>query len=203
MRKRSKERPYFPLFLDLSNRKIVVVGGGRIACRRVRTLLPFVNDLTLVAPEVLPELEELACSGRIRWIAQPYRRDLIQHAEMVLACTDDTGVNNEIYLVCRRRGILVNVCSSREKCDFYFPGIVKKDELVVGITADGRDHKRVKEVRKKVEELLEEESFEKKVCDRQPGKRPCSGTEPDGIGLCEGTLSGIGAGAADHEDDRR
>ena len=52
---------------------------------------------------------------------------------------------------------MVNVCSDRRKCDFYFPGIVKKEDVVVGITANGKDHKRAKEVREKIEDLLEEE----------------------------------------------
>ena len=80
---------YFPVFIDLSERKIVVAGGGRIALRRIRTLLQFTEMVTLVSPEALPELEALAEEGRIVWIREAYRRELILDADMVLACTDN------------------------------------------------------------------------------------------------------------------
>lgn len=152
-----QESSYFPVFIDLSDKKIVVVGGGTIACRRIKTLLPFVECLIVAAPVILPELQELALSKRICWVQERYRREQILDADLVLACTDDEQINDEIYSVCRCLGIMVNVCSDRRKCDFYFPGIVKKEDVVVGITANGKDHKRAKEVREKIEDLLEEE----------------------------------------------
>ena len=137
---------YFPMFIDLSGKKIAVVGGGKIALRRIRTLLQFGGKLTVVSPEALPELEALAEEGRIVWIREAYRRELILDADMVLACTDNPAVNDEIYGVCRCLGIPVNVCSDRRKCDFYFPGVVKKENVVVGVTAGGTDHRKAREV---------------------------------------------------------
>lgn len=148
---------YFPVFIDLSERKIVVAGGGRIALRRIRTLLQFTEMVTLVSPEALPELEALAEEGRIVWIREAYRRELILDADMVLACTDNPAVNDEIYGVCRCLGIPVNVCSDRRKCDFYFPGVVKKENVVVGVTAGGTDHRKAREIRERIRELLDRE----------------------------------------------
>jgi uroporphyrinogen III methyltransferase/synthase len=158
------ESNYFPLFVDLTEKKIVVAGGGKIACRRIRTLLQFAEKILLISPEAEPELRQLAAEGRIEWRREPFRRELILDADMVLACTDDPQVNGEIHAVCRALGILVNVCSDRRKCDFYFPGVVKKDHVVIGVTAGGKDHRKAREVREKIRELMdrEENDVEKK-----------------------------------------
>ena len=65
---------YFPVFIDLSEKKIMVIGGGTIGARRIRTLLPFCGQLTVVAPKVQPEVEQLAEEGRLEWIREPYNR---------------------------------------------------------------------------------------------------------------------------------
>ena len=75
----------------------------------------------------------------------------------MLACTDDPQLNSEIFGVCRCLGILVNVCSDRRKCDFYFPGVVSRDHVVVGVTAGGEDHGKARRIREKIEKLLEDE----------------------------------------------
>ena len=149
---------YFPVFIDLSEKKIMVIGGGTIGSRRIRTLLPFCGQLIVVAPKVQPEVEQLAEEGGLEWIREPYSREQILDADMVLACTDDPSVNDEIYSVCRCLGIQVNVCSDRKKCDFYFPGIVQKGDVVVGVTASGNNHRKAREIRERIEQALEEET---------------------------------------------
>ncbi len=182
-------KPFFPVFLDLSEKKAVVIGGGSIAERRILTLSGFVGGITVVAPEVTDTIRHLASGtakpenssgaagapdtkahtaasessdGRsdrsgaaVTWIAKSYERSDIMNADLVLACTDDPDLNNDIYVACKCLGILVNDCSDRNKCDFYFPSVVQKDGIVVGINGGGADHHRVKLVRRKVEEALE------------------------------------------------
>ena len=75
---------------------------------------------------------------------------------MVLAVTNNRGLNEEIYHACKEEGIYVNVASDKDLCDFYFPGICLKDDVVVGITASGMNHKKARAVREKVQALLEE-----------------------------------------------
>lgn len=146
----------FPVFLDLSDRKIVVVGGGRIAERRIRTLTEFSDNITCLAPVCTDKIHEMADEGRVHLIKDFYKRELIMDADMVLACTDRDGVNNEIYAACKAMGILVNVCSDRHKCDFYFPGVITRDNVVIGITASGENHHQAKEVREKIEAALDQ-----------------------------------------------
>ncbi len=149
-----KRKPYFPMFVDLSNKKVVVVGAGTIAKRRIRSLLDFTNHLVVVAPEVNRELKDLEESGRLTILKKKYDREDLYGADLVIAATNDTQTNNDIYSVCKCMGITVNVCSDKNKCDFYFPGIAKKDQIVVGVTASGADHKKAKTVIERIREIL-------------------------------------------------
>ena len=109
----------------------------------------------MVAPRIHPDLLTLEEKGQIRVIRREYEREDIYDAWMVLAATDQHKLNEEIYSVAKCLGALVNVASNREKCDFHFPGIVKKDHFVVGINASGMDHKGAAQLKKRIEEAVE------------------------------------------------
>lgn len=150
-----KQKNFFPMFVDLSDKNVVVVGGGTIAARRVKTLLAFTRNITVVAPQVTPEMQELGKAGIVKLNVRPVKRADFAQAYMVIAATNDKKLNDDIYRVCKEEGIYVNDASDRDKCDFYFPGIFIQDELVVGITASGLDHKKAKRVREEIQNVLE------------------------------------------------
>lgn len=147
-------KPYFPMFVDLSSRHIVVIGAGTIAKRRIRVLLEFTNNLTVIAPEVNQELLDLEKRGSLRIIKQKYQPEFIYKADIVIAATNEHQLNEEIYQLCQDHNILVNVCSDKNLCDFYFPGIARKDNLVIGVTASGANHKQAKKLIEKIRELF-------------------------------------------------
>ncbi|MCQ2501963.1 MAG: bifunctional precorrin-2 dehydrogenase/sirohydrochlorin ferrochelatase, partial [Lachnospiraceae bacterium] len=103
-------KKYFPIFIDLSDKKVVVVGAGKIGSRRIRTLVDFTDHLTVIAEKAEPDIALMAEEGLLEWKQQPYERELILDADMVLACTDDPELNSGIYSVCKCLGIQVNVC---------------------------------------------------------------------------------------------
>lgn len=150
-----KNKRFFPMFVDLSDKKIVVVGGGNIATRRIKTLLQFTRNITAVAPKTTMELHELGKAGFVNLINRPVKRSDFTMAFMVIAATNDWKLNDEIYRVCKEEGIYVNVADDKSKCDFYFPGIYMQDEVVVGITASGLNHKKAREVRVAIQEAME------------------------------------------------
>lgn len=151
----SEQKPYFPMFVDISEKKVVVIGAGTIAKRRIRTLVEFTNHLTVIAPEVNRELLNLQAEGKLTILKKKYQREDIYDADLVIAATNDHQINEDIYSVCKCMGITVNVCSDKRKCDFYFPGIIKKDNLVVGVTASGSSHKAAREASEKIRSLLD------------------------------------------------
>ena len=148
-----KTKKYFPLFMDLNSKKVMVVGGGTIAERRIRTLLDFVEEIWVIAPEISDGIRELKEQGRIFWKKKRYEREDIYDADLVLAATDDRKVNEDIYSACKCLGILVNTASDRRKCAFYFPGILLEEDVVMGFNSGG-DPVKSREMRRKVERLL-------------------------------------------------
>lgn len=167
------KKPYFPMFVDISKKRIVVAGGGRIAQRRVETLLKFVDDITVIAPEVTDLICKRIGEGRVHWVREAFHEDteegkpdakkgmsdidkLLKTADMVLAATNDTDCNERIMRICRKQGIPVNVSHEKELCDFYFPAVVVKDNVTVGITSGGLSHGQARRVREQIEDVLGE-----------------------------------------------
>ena len=97
-----KNKPYFPMFIDLSDKNIVVVGGGNIATRRVKTLLSFTRNIRVIAPKVTMEMMELGKAGYVELITRPVKRTDFAMAYMVIAATNDRKLNDEIHRICRQ-----------------------------------------------------------------------------------------------------
>ena len=164
---KEEQKKYFPVFLDLSEKKVVVIGGGTIATRRVNTLLEFAGRIMVISPELTKELQELQKQGRIEWSRESYVGNQIEDADMVIAATNQSVVNHRIKADCQNleketgRQILVSVIDDRELCDFYFPSIVMKDDIVIGINSSGTDPKITKTVRKQIEEKINADTIYK------------------------------------------
>ncbi len=160
MEERKISKSYFPMFVDISGMKIVVIGGGKIAARRIRTLLEFASDITVIAPLVTESVGQLEAEEKIHCIHREYQIGDIQGADMVLAATDDKLLNERIVQDCREaeqksgRKILVSVASDRSLCDFYFPSVIRQDDIVIGINSGGKDPGKVKAIRKRLEKIL-------------------------------------------------
>lgn len=148
---------FFPLFVSLEGCRILMVGAGNIALRRVKTLLHFTDELTVLSPEFQEEFFMLEKTHPGLVLERSgFDPAYLQEIQYVFACTDDPELNARIVSECRDRGIPVNNCSRKEDCSFYFPGIVEKDGIVIGITASGEDHKKARQIRERIEKLLEE-----------------------------------------------
>lgn len=151
---KSREKKFFPLFTDLTEKKIVVCGAGKIATRRVSTLLDFAGEIVVIAPDCSEEISKLSQKKEVIYKQKNYEREDIYDADMVIAATDNKQVNEDIYSACKCLGILVNVASNQQKCDFHFPGIIEYDGVVLGFNGAGKDHKKVREIREKTEQIL-------------------------------------------------
>ena len=154
-----REELFFPLFVDLTKKSIIVIGAGKIAARRVKSLLPFVGDMKVIAPEVSSEITEMAASsgGALVIEQRPFESSDLDDADMVLAVTNDKELNTRIGTLCNEKKILVNVSHEKELCDFYFPGVVQKDNVVIGITASGKDHSEARKVTEQIRAMMEDD----------------------------------------------
>ncbi len=144
-----KSPSHFPLFLDLENRPVVVVGGGTIARRRVEVLKKFGAAVTVIAP---------TWSGEdVTWLARPYAPGDLAGAVLAVAATDNRAVNHAVGEEARQRGIPVSVCDCREECSFYFPAICEGGGVVAGVVSThGEDHHRTAAAAKCIRRVLEE-----------------------------------------------
>lgn len=148
------DKKFFPLFVDLTEKKAVVIGGGKIGTRRAKALLPFVGSLVVEAPDFSTDILDMDGEGKLVLRQKAYERQDIYDADLVVAATDDEKVNEDIYSACKCLGILVNVVSDQKKCDFHFPGLLEYEGVVLGFNGAGKDHSKVKEVRIKTEQAL-------------------------------------------------
>lgn len=144
---------WFPLFTNISGKQVVVFGGGKIAKRRIFTFVRFDCKVKVVAREALPELAELAEAGKIELLLKAYEPADLAGADIVLGATNKPEINEEIHAACKERGILVNVANNKEKSDFYFPGLIRKDGLTIGVTAEGKDHALAKRATRAISNL--------------------------------------------------
>ncbi|MCC8017498.1 MAG: bifunctional precorrin-2 dehydrogenase/sirohydrochlorin ferrochelatase [Lachnospiraceae bacterium] len=144
---------HFPLFIDISKKNILIVGGGKVADRRVHTLLSFTEHITVVSPAFTDGLVSLAQSGQILLLKRYFEPEDLTGQDIVLAATDDIDLNKKISTLCREQGIPVNISNDQTLCDFQFPSIVTDGEIVIGINASGGNHRRVAETRQKLDEL--------------------------------------------------
>ena len=142
---------YFPLFMDLNQKQGLVVGGGAVAARKIRTLLPYGPHLTVCAPSVLPELEALP-GLTLRW--EPFSPALLEGAFFVIAATDDPELNSHIARLCRERNIPVNVADPGTESTFLFPSVVRRGPLTVGISTGGKSPSAAHYLKEQIEGLL-------------------------------------------------
>ena len=155
----------FPLFVDMEGKQIIVFGGGEIATRRVNVLLDFGGQVTVISPKFSENLIELnKTKPDLKLIYKTYDEWMVsegfnrERPFIVLAATDDYAVNEKISKTAREEALLVNVCDNPSGCDFYFPAILREDDMVVGIVGSGKHHGKVKALAARLRSLLQADS---------------------------------------------
>jgi len=144
----------FPLFVSLKGREILVVGGGKVATRKVEKLLPFGGRITVVAPKVSKELKRLSKKGRIRLKRRRFLTGDLRNKFLVVVAADDEDLQRRIFKLCTKRGIFCNSVDNPRYCNFIFPALVSEDSLVIGVTTGGKASALAKELRRWLEENL-------------------------------------------------
>jgi siroheme synthase-like protein len=160
----AEKKKYFPIFVDLTDRRILIVGAGEIASRRAGILADFGAEITVIAPDGTAEMKKLEAQKKVCWQhraceAEDLQELLKQEWYMVLAATDDTALNSRIVLASHTAAILANNASDHSQCDFFFPAIVENDDLVIGVTSTRQDHRLVRRIAVRLREWLKENNI--------------------------------------------
>lgn len=151
---------YFPFFMDIGGKTGVIVGGGRVAARKVEKLAAFGPHLTVIAPRieecmrVQEERLQRGAAATLLFCEREFRTEDLDGADFVIAATDDASLNGRISEYCMARRIPVNVVDDREKCSFFFPALVREGNLTVGISTDGKSPLAASWVKKEISRNL-------------------------------------------------
>ncbi|HFD81509.1 MAG TPA: uroporphyrinogen-III C-methyltransferase [Gammaproteobacteria bacterium] len=128
---------FFPIFMDLRGRDCLVVGGGKVAARKVGLLESAGAQLTVVAPQLCPELASLAGEGRIAHQARDFDDADIDGKALIVAATDDAAVNRRVSELAQARGLPVNVVDQPQLCSFIMPSIIDRSPVQVAVSTGG------------------------------------------------------------------
>ena len=142
---------YYPVFLDLQGRACLVVGGGNVAERKVRSLLNAGASLTVVSPSLSPGLRDLAAASSFAVRNRPFDEQDLDGAFLVVAATDDHALNASLAVLCRDRGILVNAVTSPEDSTFIVPSVVEQGDLLLAVSTCGASPALARNVRERLE----------------------------------------------------
>ena len=145
------DTPFYIACLKLSGRRCLVVGGGDIGLEKVEGLLACEGEVTLIAPDAIEPLRELADEGSIRWDRRTYGGpEDLEGVFMVIAATNDTDVNIGVYEDAERRAMLVNVVDVPPLCNFILPAIVRSGPLAIAISTAGASPALAKRIRNEI-----------------------------------------------------
>lgn len=145
---------YYPVFLKISGRRCVVVGGGQVALRKVKALLEHGAKVDVISPELCTELERLAKGGEIRAVRRNYRAGDLANALIAIAATDNRRTNLGVSREARKAATLVNVVDDADASDFIVPSCLRRGEVVVAVSTGGKSPALARKIRTGLEECF-------------------------------------------------
>jgi len=145
---------YFPAFFDLTGQRVLVVGGGEVALRKVSLLQSTGALITVVAPEIVPELEERAAAGALALVTREFVPGDLDGVRMVIVATSRRAVNRWIAKLSESRNIPVNVVDDAEASRFIVPAIIDRDPVLVAISTGGTSPVLARRLRERLEALI-------------------------------------------------
>lgn len=147
----------FPLFVDLKNKECLIIGAGDVALRKLEILLRYDAQIKVIAPNICESILELEKDKKIRIEKRAYAKQDMEEVFLVIAATSSAQTNVQIYEEAKRRNIPVNVVDEPSKCTFFFPSVIKRGDLSIGISTHGKFPALSKKLRKLLAEVVDEE----------------------------------------------
>jgi siroheme synthase-like protein len=133
-----KRYPYYPIYLDIEDRSVIIIGGGNVCARKAETMMKYGARVTVVAPEFTEEIEQWAREGCLAIRRKEYDASDLDGAHIVIASTDVQPVNEQIAADCRARRIPVNVVDVTPLCEFIVPAIIESGSIQIAVSTGGK-----------------------------------------------------------------
>ena len=171
---------YLPIFLDVHDRPVLVVGGGAVAARKVETLLEAGAMVRLVSPELHGDLQAVVDAGEIEWVAQPFSADQLGNPILVYAATNNAAVNQDIAAAAQQQNIPVNVVDAPDTGSFITPSVIDRSPILAAVATGGSSPVLTRLIRARLESLIPSgygrlaefaAKFRKRVQERLPAER--------------------------------
>jgi len=151
MKRSNRINPYYPLFLNVTGKKSVVVGGGLVAFRKIQTLLEHGALVTIVSPEICWEINDLRENNKVHILHRDYRTGDLQGAFIVIAATNIASTNKAIATEAKEKGILLNVVDDADNSDFILPSYLNRGDLTIAISTAGMSPALARKIRTRLE----------------------------------------------------
>ena len=148
---------FYPILVDLQGKKALVVGGGKVAQRKIETLLGCGAFVQLVARELTAELEELRSWRQIEFLGGEFSEAYLEGAFLVFAATDDALLNRRVSRAAQQRGLLVNAVDQPADCNFIVPSVLTRGDLLIAVSTSGKSPAFARKVRVELERHFGEE----------------------------------------------
>jgi len=129
---------YMPICISLKARRCLIVGGGRVALRKIDTLLYYESDITVVTPETNEKIEYYAKKDFIKLEKREYKSPEASEYGIVISASDNMEINEKVCEDCREAGVPINVVDNPRLCDFIFPSVIRRDCLAVAVSSDAK-----------------------------------------------------------------
>jgi precorrin-2 dehydrogenase/sirohydrochlorin ferrochelatase len=154
---KKKDKRYYPLCLDLEGKKVSVIGGGKVAERKILSLLECSADVTIISPSITEKLRNLFKKGKLRYLPKAYEKGDLKGSFLVISATGEKGINMKVSEEAELRGCLCNVVDDPEVSNFIVPSVVKRGKLLIAISTSGVSPAFSKRIRKELEKKFGKE----------------------------------------------
>jgi precorrin-2 dehydrogenase/sirohydrochlorin ferrochelatase len=148
---KKKPAAYYPIFLNLSGRRCVVVGGGDVALRKTRTLVDYGAEVRVISPDCCKDLLNMAEKGQIAIEKKSYQRGDLTNELIVVAATNDSSINHRIADEAREKGILINAVDDADNSDFIVPSCLKRGDVTIAVSTSGNSPALARKIRSQIE----------------------------------------------------
>jgi precorrin-2 dehydrogenase/sirohydrochlorin ferrochelatase len=151
---KSKISIFYPILINLKRFPCLVIGGGEVALRKVQTLLIFNAKITVISPKICKPLKELIKANKIKIILKPYSKEYITNYKIIFSATNNHHINEQVHDDCKKENKLLNVVDVPDLCDFILPAVVKRGDLTISVSSQGRAPFFAKEIKNKIDHIF-------------------------------------------------
>ena len=143
---------FYPISLNLKNKKCVVIGGGKVAERKIKSLLESSAKVFVISPQITNDIEKLYNEKRVFWIKEEYKPNLLENSFLVIAATNNKMVNEEISNHCEKNNTLVNVVDSLENSNFIVNATIKQQDLIISVSSSGKSPALARKIKEEIKQ---------------------------------------------------